>query len=154
MHRPCDAISCLTTVTSVLSCLDLAFILWCPVDSARRTLRTLRVSINLHQLHKAPLIIVRLGLLRVANPECSLHVDFVCSKSTERVQSVTSPGRTCRVLCSGLVGAAHDLREEAREPKTDRRHTCANDAHLAFDDRPQTGFEVIPGHVGRVGEVY
>lgn len=89
----------------------------------------------------------------MADAERGLHVDFVCSESAKGVVSVTSAGRRTRVLRCGLVRAAHDLGEQTTETQPDRWHASADDSDLAFDDRPETGFEVVPRHVGRVGEV-
>lgn len=50
-------------------------------------------------------------------------------------------------------GAAEELGEEACKTEADRRHAGADDSDLTLEDGPQTGLEVVPCHVGGVGEV-
>jgi hypothetical protein len=104
------------------------------VDLASRAFRAFRISVNLHQLHEAPLIVIGLMLLCMADSEGSLHVDLIGSERIERVVSVAaSRGCSC-ILCSRSICAPHDLREEASETEADGGHAAANDTNLALDD--------------------
>ena len=123
------------------------------VDLASRAFCALRISVDFHQLHETPLIVIGLVLLRVANPEGGLHIDLIGSERIERVVSVTASGWGPCVLRSGSIRATHDLGEEASESETDGGHAAANDTNLALDHRPETGFEVVPCHISGVGEV-
>ena len=99
---------------------------------------------------------MRLWLPRMANPERSLHINLVRSQSAQGIALASSGSSSCSICILGrcLVRAAEEFGEETRKPKTNRRHTSTDYANLALNDGPETSFEVVPGHVYGVCEVY
>ena len=120
---------------------------------ASRAFCALRVTVNLHQLYKAPLIVIGPVLCRMAHLDGSLHIDLIRSERIKRVVSVTaSRGGPC-ILRSRSIRAPHDPGKETCETESDGGHTAAYDTNLTLDYRPETGFQVVPRHVDSVGEV-
>lgn len=132
------------------------FCLRCSCTAILHASCTFRISINLHQLHKASLIAITLRLSSFADVECGLNVDLI--RAPQRVVLTAlrpTRGAVCpRLFGRDLVGATHNLGEESRKAETNCGHANADNADLAFDYRPKRCVKVIPGHVCSFGKVH
>lgn len=114
---------------------------------------TLRIRIDLDQLHETPFIIICLRPLGMADTVRRLDVDGVLVGRAESGILARWPTyATCRVR--GIERAAQEPREDACKTEPYGGHAYAGDADFCFDHRPKRGFEVVPGHVCRLGEVH
>lgn len=88
----------------------------------------------------------------MAHPKRSLYIYRVRAECSTLAASRPS-GSECGLRC-GLGCAAQYLGEEARETEADGWHAGTDYADMTFDYGPERGFEVVPGHIGGVCEVY
>jgi hypothetical protein len=96
----------------------------------------------------------------VADIERRLHTNLVWVEGVDTVSSgAVASGASSRGAVSislfrdGVDGAAEELGEQAGQAEADRGHARTDNANLALEHGPQTGLEVVPGHVGCVCEV-
>jgi hypothetical protein len=100
---------------------------------APRRLRTLLVRIDLHQLHKA-CVVVRLRPLCMRYPHTCGDTDAIDAPARAKGVSVTVVGTI--LLRVGVGRTAEHLREETGKAQSHRRHASTDDADLGLDERP------------------